>query len=246
MDFVFCTLTLNRFKECNALLRSVLSGTLQPKAVIILDNSGGNFVPDADVDTDSLYIYVPHMNLGVARGFNFLLHQTLTDFPDAYCIISNDDLVLYPDTLEALAKGIEANPDKLIYCSDLHSANSFSFFCVKPAHVLETVGWFEIAYHSYLEDCDFMYRARMLGHDLTPVDNCRIKDHVGSGTLKAFTVEEENAFHNRRAIGIEAYRKKWGSLPEDGGEKYTTPYNSGIDTVTWHREKFKRIHPFEI
>lgn len=245
MEFIFFTPTLNRFEECNALIRSVYAGTKQPKAVIILDNSGGNFTLDEDNNKDNLQVYVAEKNIGVARAFNLALYLGATQYPDDYVIVSNDDLTLYPDTLEGLEKGIEANPDKLIYCSDLQSANSFSFFCLNPLNAVNTVGFFETAYHSYLEDCDWMYRARQLGHELVPIQECRIKDHVGSATLKSFTPEQELEFHERRARGIGIYREKWGAMPEQG-EKYTTPFNSGIDSVLWHRQKFNKVHPFQL
>lgn len=240
LDFVFFTPTLNRFTDCNNLIESVITGTKKPVSIEVLDNSGGGFSSHHDVQ-----ITISEINLGVARSFNYALDLAVNEFPDTYLIISNDDIVVYPDTLEFLSKGILENPDKLVYCSDLKAANSFSFFCVKPQKVLSTVGWFEIAYHSYLEDTDFMHRARMLGYDLFPVPGCRVKDHVGSGTLQSFTPEQETAFHSRRARGIDEYTKKWGALPEYG-ELYTTPYNLGIDAVTWHREKFKRVHPYNI
>lgn len=244
MKFVFFTPTLNRFAECNNLLRSVYANTLQPEHVIVLDNSAGQYVPDEDIDKSNLEIHIPHENIGVARAFNFALYYTDKMYPDHHLIISNDDLVLYEDTLEKLADGIKDNPDQLVYCSDLNAANSFSFFCVKPRFVIDTVGYFETAYHSYLEDCDFMHRARMLGYELFPVPNCKVRDHVGSGTLKAFSEDELQAFHNRRARGIDEYKRKWGRLPEEGKELYTTPYNSGIDAVAWHRYKFSQIGPF--
>lgn len=242
-NFIFCVPTLNRFDACNKLIESVWSNTHKPTKTIVLDNSGGNYTPTELADNENLEIVVSEYNLGVAKSFNYFLDIVANEYPDHYVIISNDDLVLYDDTLEMLSHGIVANPGKWIYCSDLHAANSFSFFCVHPQTMIDEIGYFEIAYHSYAEDTDYMHRARMLGWELLPVNNCSIKDHIGSGTLKAFTEEEEKLFHTRRAKGIQEYVKKWGGTPEQG-EVYSTPYNSGIDSVQWHKEKFSKVRPF--
>lgn len=241
-NFIFCVPTLNRYDTCNKLIESVWSNTHKPDKVIVLDNGGG-FEPTELADREDLEIHTSEYNIGVAKSFNYFLDYVSNEYPNHYVIISNDDLVLYDDTLEMLSHGIAANPGKWIYCSDLHAANSFSFFAVHPQTIIDEIGYFETAYHSYAEDTDLMHRARMVGWELLPVNGCSIKDHIGSGTLKAFTEDEERLFHTRRAKGIQEYVKKWGAAPEQG-EVYNTPYNSGIDSVQWHREKFSRVSPF--
>lgn len=241
IKLVLCIPTLNRFEECNHLIETALRGTYKPLSIEVIDNSGnGLFTPLED----GVMITQMDSNIGVARSFNYFLDLVDEIDPNAYAVISNDDLLLYDDTLEQLAKGIERNNDQLIFCSDLQAANSFSFFAVQPARVLSRIGWFEIMFHSYLEDCDYMRRARLLGYDLFSLSQVRIKDHIGSGTIKNYTPDEMEKFHKRRAIGIAEYQRKWGALPEHG-ETFHTPYNSGIEVLQWHISHFAKYHPYE-
>jgi len=237
MDFVLFTPTLNRFDDCNNLIRSALEGTKPPISIEILDNSGGLFLSDHDVN-----ITIAEENLGVARSFNYGLTLAMFEFPGAMLIISNDDLVLYPDTLAELERGIEENPDELIYCTGGLGLNAFSLFACNPTKLVNEVGFFEIAYFSYMEDNDLVHRIKLLGKDLCKVQGCEVAHHVGSATIAAYTAEQMSRFNVMRANGEMEYIKKWGVLPHS--EIYTTPYNSGIEAVGWHRRKFSKVSPY--
>lgn len=239
INFIFFTPTLNRFTECDNLIRSVQSGSLVPDNIIVLDNSAGEY----HTELDNIEIHISRENKGVARSFNYALDYVMEEYPDHYVVISNDDLVLRKDTLKKLAKGIKDNPDELIYCSNGLGINAFSLFACKPKRLIDTVGWFETAYTSYLEDCDLAYRMKLINKEICFIEDCYVKEHIGSATLKSFTAEQEARFHDMRRKGMAEYTKKWGALPEQG-ETYTTPYNSGIDSVRWHKEKFSKESPY--
>lgn len=241
IDFVLFTPTLNRFEDCNRLLLSAMQGTKKPVNMIVLDNSAGGFEPISEVDTDDLTIVTADKNIGVARSFNYAL-DIAQDFPGAYVVISNDDLILREDTLAELERGIMENPDELIYCTGGLGLNSFSLFACDPVKLIAQVGYFETAYFSYLEDNDLAYRIRLLGKDLCRIPGCEVTSHVGSATIAAYTHEQMDAFHRMRAIGEREYVKKWGGLPHS--ETNSTPYNSGVDAVTWHRAKFSKVSPY--
>lgn len=242
VKFIFAIPTLNRFNECNSLISSVWGGTVKPDLVLVLDNSGGSYEPNDSADSPNLEIHIAEKNLGVSRSFNYFLHFVSTEYPDHYLIVSNDDLILREDTLEMLERGIIENPDELIYCTGGLGLNSFSLFACDPVKLIEQIGWFETTYFSYLEDNDLAYRIRLLGKDLCRISGCEVTSHVGSATIAAYTHEQMDAFHRMRAIGEREYVKKWGGLPHS--ETNTTPYNSNIDAVAWHRNKFSVVHPY--
>lgn len=246
VKFIFAIPTFNRFDECNNLISSVWGGTVKPDLVLVLDNSGGSYEPNDSADSPNLEIHIAEKNLGVSRSFNYFLHFVSTEYPDYYLIVSNDDLILREDTLAELERGIMENPDELIYCTGGLGLNSFSLFACDPVKLIETVGYFETAYFSYLEDLDMAYRLRLLGKDLCRVQGCEVAHHVGSATIAAYTHEEMEKFHAYRSVGTREFGKKWGNDDKVDFPTYVTPYNTGIDAVTWHKNKFTVVHPYLI
>lgn len=258
MKVLFAVPTYKRFSDCWDLVQQVFTisrARSYQMDVLVIDNSAGGFTTYKNTKTEEqqrqffvteentqhFKVWTNNQNIGVARSFNAALYYANTLMYD-YLIISNDDLTLNENTLDLMIAHANNTPDQLLFCTEGATLNAFSLFLVRPKQTLLTIGYFETAYFSYLEDNDFAYRLRLIGFDLCRVPGCEISSHVVSGTIQHFNAEEAEKFHQYRANGTHEYLRKWGGGPHE--ERYTTPYNSGIDSYIWHNVMFSKFHPF--
>ena len=244
---LFAVPTYKKLQMCADLVQSVPDETdIAIYNRLIIDNSGGEVkrqFPDLE---SRCMIATPVHNIGVARSFNLALHIASVYEYD-YVIISNDDLVLRPDTLDTLvAAAIEHDSDykKFIFCTSGGGLNAFSLFLAPPTELIKHIGFFEVAYFSYLEDNDMHYRLQLYGTDLVRVPGCDVESHAVSATIQEFTGAEVEHFHRYRAKGTHEYLRKWGGGPH--AEVYQTPYDSGLDSTTWHRVYYCKEDPINL
>jgi GT2 family glycosyltransferase len=207
----FCIPTLNQPELLKGLVESIYKGSLQPDKIFVINNGNANL----NFLGNKVGKYKPGTNLGVAASWNYFIKNT-----DGIRIISNDDLVLYPDTLENFISGYKEGKLNCILNSGI---NAFSFFGIDNS-VIDKVGLFDESIspnYAYFEDNDYSYRMSLLGVEFNKI-NCKI-NHVGSATIKKFNQAEMSLHHKKFNLARQNYIKKWGGEP--GKEIYKTPYN---------------------
>ena len=122
----------------------------------------------------------------------------------------------------------------LLVTAGLPILNAFTLFSINQ-RVIDTVGYFDETIspgYAYFEDNDFGRRINLAG--LKRVDVLTSAFHVGSGTIKAMSAQEQ-ADHSRKfSIAQDNYVKKWGGRP--AYEVYTTPYNRGGNFYSPHTD----------
>lgn len=224
MEIILCIPTLKNFQGLIDCIHSAKSGSVRPDQILILDNSMGalstyieeNNIPTTDSDVTVL---LARYNLGCAQGWNAMMEIVMKLLPDAYCLISNDDIIFHHDTIELFSRAIEDNPDEIIYCSGgVKAANAFSLFACNPKKLADTVGWFdENIWPAYYEDGSMYYCLKMAGYDLYRIPNCNV-DHYGSKTLELMTEEEKRHHHRSFQRNTEYMLLKHGSRLEESPE----------------------------
>jgi len=227
--------TYKKFDLCVNMVESANMGSVVPDAYIILDNGAGGFNTYCQnehiVFGDDVAVIVPEENIGVARAWNFLINTVQDNVPEALCIVVNDDILFANDTIELLVKAalndfMNNDAYAVCYCAGgIAAPNAFSLFMVHPTTFKEAVGLFDTTLiGGYHEDGDLYYRMRLLGLDLTRVENCSADHGEGSATLKSYTPEETTKHHHLFRRNREYFMRKWGGIP--GEETYTQPFNN--------------------
>jgi GT2 family glycosyltransferase len=223
MEFNLCIPTLNRYDLLIRCLESAEAGTLKPTAYYIIDN-GMNL----DLNTipkefgNRVYIAKVKYNLGVARSWNWFI-DNIKD----HIIFCNDDIEFYEDSIEKLMSGYDEN--FAIY----PAIGSTSFSLIQfPRKIFEDVGYFDEGispFYAYFEDNDYHYRMKLKGYDIKSINGCKVK-HVGSATIKKFTILEQNMHHGKFEAAKYRYLIKWGGIP--GKEKFTEPFDGKENGIT--------------
>ena len=213
-DLVLCIPTLNRFDALEVCIKSAQEGTVKPIAVVVMDNSAGKlqlYLEDNNIRLENTLIIRSPYNLGCSAAWNYMLKDVSSQLPDAYCVVSNDDITFHEDTLEKFSNAIDANPNELFYCAGgIASPNAFSLFVTRYDKLETTVGLFDQFFrYPYCEDGDMAIRVWQYGKDLFKVEGCNA-DHIGSATLAAFEPEELERHHIRFQRNAEYFYLKWG------------------------------------
>lgn len=170
-----------------------------------------------------------HSNAGVAGAWNEIIKL----FPAAWWLISNNDIEFAPGDLEKLAEFVNketANRQPPTAGTQVpgmvYGNHGASWFAITQ-HGVNAVGLFdENIYPAYLEDCDWSYRADLLG--VRRSDCPGVAARHGDETLTGSCTVNENpelAAKNSRTHGgnFNYYRRKWGGL--NGTEVFKTPFN---------------------
>jgi GT2 family glycosyltransferase len=220
ISIVYGAPTYKVFDTCNQSIWSAVNGTAKPDAVVIVDNSAGQFT----AEYPETIILRQTENIGVARAWNKILAYAEGNYPDAYVLMSNDDLILNPDTIEQFVTGIENNPGGIIYCSQgVQKLNAFSLYATHPKTLRETVGLFDEWFtYAFFEDNDMAYRLHLYGNPLCFIP-ANIKEHKHSATMKSYNAKELKEHHRKFEAMRSYYIRKWGGLPHQ--EKFTKPFN---------------------
>lgn len=216
MALNICIPVLNRYDLLDKLLVSLLSSTMKPSGVYIIDN-GGNLSIRRELVSLNIAVHRPNGNIGVAKSWNWFL-KNVKDVR----VISNDDVVFYPDSLEKLVKHYDKN--YLVYPNGVENGiNSFSCFML-PDNIVKNVGYFdEEFFPAYYEDNSYHLRMKQKGFDIKLAKDSLVS-HFKSGTLDAFSKQEMEEHHKRFRRNTELYKRMWGGLP--GKETYSNKFNN--------------------
>jgi GT2 family glycosyltransferase len=201
--------------------------------VPVLKNFAGFAELIHSVNREVLPIIIPNWgnNIGVSRGWNQGLYDAIDKEAD-YAVISNDDVVLRPGTVDKMVIGLNdfdlvsaVNSDnESVYGYDEHP--DFSCFAVKPKEFIEKFGWFDENFSpAYFEDNDMARRMIVSGgtyrRDLnaTMIHRGSVTQNMDSPIVTSDMFEENRAY----------YIKKWGGQP--GSELYSSPFNDASRTI---------------
>lgn len=220
------------------LLRRCIASIDYPVAnLVVVDNSNGRPVPEQERHpqrpaSDALEVQIAysvpecvanievirHPNAGVAGAWN----EVIKFFPAPWWLISNNDIQFAPGDLEKMHLAVSREQMAGIVYGN-HGASWFAI----TQHGVNTVGLFdENIYPAYLEDCDWSYRADLLG--VRRCDCPGVRAVHGDGVLTGSCTVNANpelAAKNSRTHGgnFNYYRRKWGGL--NGTEVFKTPFN---------------------
>jgi hypothetical protein len=202
-ELILCSTTWKRYDLLNELIHSAETGERKPTKIVIFDN-GHKFThsnPKVEV-----YRPVGGENLGVSAGDNWFFKNI-----PGFKIVSNDDVKLFPYTLEMFWQ--YKDKGDLLVTAGFPILNAFTLFSVNQK-VLDTVGYFDESIsprYAYYEDNDYGLRISRAG--LCRIDVPTSSWHLGSGTLKGMT-HQEQAEHTRKFdLARNNYKAKWGGLP---------------------------------
>lgn len=194
-----CVPVLKRYDLLQDMLRSLEAGSRRPDKVYVIDN-GQNGVP-AVRTSFPVIVLQPEIPLGVAESWNWFIRNVPADR-----LITNDDIVFGPDSLQAMVN----RPEVFVSCG-------FGFACfLLRDECVQRVGLFDESIspgYAYFEDRD--YFNRMKAEKIVDyVVECGV-EHKHSQTLASFSPEEQQQHHKKFVLAQTNFLKKWGELPPD-------------------------------
>lgn len=207
--------TLRRFDTLHKLIESAYSNTVKPDIFFVVDNSCGMFKYRGK---HPIIVYTAPFNLGVARSWNLIFRS----FPDDFIIISNDDVIFQPITIETIITVAQRESADIVFSEQ--NGNAFSLFHLNHTTWKELGGFDECFYPAYFEDNDFFYRLKLSNKKIVSAE--LEYEHVQSGTIKSFSPREMELHHKQFNLNQQYYITKWGGLPHD--EVYQTPFNAPV------------------
>ena len=210
---------VKRYDLLQKLFESAERGTRKPDRYFAVDNGGGLCTKQASKEIClPKNTTVVHMgrHIGVAGTWNLALGE----HPDAWVVISNDDVELHAATIESLVQAAEDHFEAGFIYPAFNPGAMFCVFIVKHRVVAQIGGFDEQFYPAYFEDTDFHHRMKKAGIVEFAAPNASY-DHVGSATMKSFNEREMKTHHEQFKANRNRYIAKWGSVP--GLEAYDVP-----------------------
>lgn len=191
----------------------------------------------ASIDVEVFPVIVSNWedNLGVSKAWNIGLRKAL-EVGAEVTIISNDDVFLYPGTLQKIVDNVgkfdilsAANyrdVSEVIDGPKFDEHPDFSFFAVNTKQFVDRFGFFDENFSpAYFEDNDMARRVYVFGGCYGRMLDAGMY-HVGSVTqnMDGPVVTSEMFEANRRY-----YIQKWGGNPLQ--ETYSRPFNDENRTI---------------
>lgn len=218
-----------RFDLLQRMVASAEAGTRPPARYILLSNGGtiGNVAGAIRDELSGKKNIIPPLidiqelpRCSVAKAWNIAFRMADECGAGDYTVVTGDDVVFGPKTLEGLVAEADAHPEALFIYPRVMQSQMFCVFLAKKA-VFEKVGYFdEQFFPAYFEDNDFCRRMKLAGIEPLPVD-CEGYQHDVSSTLKQFNPAEMEEHHTQFRENQRRYMNKWGGLP--GSEIYDSP-----------------------
>ena len=207
--------------RADLLERCLASVDVIPERLLIIDNSPDGLdyaVPDRLADV--LYHDAPPANLGFAGSVN---HAITTHASAPWWCIANADVEFAPGDLARLAAEMDQPGPRWVGIGDWR-VFGLSFEAVAAIGLMDGN-----LFPAYCEDCDYERRCELGGIPHYTLDGATT--HVGSAAIRS---DARYALANARshASNLDYYARKWGGTPR-GGERYTTPFDSGAPLSAW-------------
>lgn len=188
--------------------------------VVVIDNSDGDAI--AEVCGSRPVTYLPmSANLGVAASWNLVIR---THPQDLWWCIANADTVLATGDLDRLALEMDKPGPRWVGMNGDWRVFGISAECV------DRVGFFDENFHPcYCEDADYEYRCTLAGVPWYTIAGGAT--HEGSAAIRS---DARYADGNARSYPANRayYEQKWGG-PLRGGERFTTPFDTGGSVRDW-------------
>jgi GT2 family glycosyltransferase len=188
------------------------------------------------------YVYQPGANIGVAGGWNVLLHHVfkpggaLIPYTSPHpvketvgsILICGNDIAFAEGDLQIFDKTLEDFPE----ADFIFGNHSYSNFLVKRSGY-DKVGTFdESIYSAYLEDGDSWSRIIRTGAKAIHAAGLR-SHHEGSATINS-DAQLKAKVQAMQAKNWEYYSRKWGCPKwSSGKETFQTPFNRGGPVNEW-------------
>jgi len=206
-----------------------------------------DLIYSAKTQENELKVYIQPQHryqVPLSAAWNKGMKEAIRDGCD-YIIISNDDVLFAPWTIDSWVEQAKSAPEKIVLTAPLDVTETyfdpfevcfgseeddytfkeqelFSCFMVK-ADFYEKCGWFDENFDPcWWEDNDMHYRIKLLGFDVQKFKVPYI--HLGSQTTKKMNLPI-NSLKSQ-----EYYKKKWGSNNRNLVEQYLIPYNNSTLT----------------
>lgn len=215
-----CYPTLTRYDLLSQSVESAIKGSLRPDTITVVDNGGkfrDNFGDTKDVDGVPLKVYVPGINIGVGRAWNYFFNTLDDDI-----VICNDDTVFHENTLELLMRANQNNPKEIFFTPDNYWEHFFSLYNLRKRAWIE-LGEFDNNFKYYFEDRCMLYRMKLKGYKPFVVKNCHYTHYEGgSNTGKSNDIDKIEFNKTFTQMG-QYYMIKYGGLPE--AETYSKFFN---------------------
>jgi GT2 family glycosyltransferase len=194
------------------------------------------FIKSIDVEFKPIIIDNWVYNRGVAASWNEGMRNVIIN-KYRYALISNDDVILNPGTINKLYDSmietgaciISANPNGKFESSGLLK-NEEDFFCfmVDVPQLINNCGIFdENFYPAYFEDNDMRYRMK-LANVKSYLNTDAIAFHYGSATQNA-DMSNRIVSDKQFQVNEKYFFDKWGGLPWE--ETYLTPFNDSSKNI---------------
>ncbi len=184
-------------------------------------------------------------NRGVARSWNDGI-LAAADWGADVTIVCNDDIVFGEGDVDKISRAAMDNRDRfVVFAAGKNtrlrravSDQGMACYAINPI-AIERIGMFdENFFPAYCEDCDYCYRAKMLGLKRFVVGNTSIV-HTGSASI--YSSSELRAQNARtHSLNDRYYIRKWGDKPER--EKFKRPFNS--PNLDWYISPEARHAPY--
>ena len=167
----------------------------------ILDNGQQN-IPYFD-SNQNICVHEMDKNLGVAGGWNYLIHKIFEN--NDYALILNDDIYL-----GKTASQINALIDKNNFSLMVTSLDWCAY--IMPKNTWNIVGKFdENFYPAYCEDCDYHLRMIKKGLTLSKSSYLIPETYQASMTM----AKNPELFYKANHKNKQYFKDKWGKYPEE-------------------------------
>lgn len=171
----------------------------------------------------NLTVFTPGRNLGVSASWNYFLKQY---HAEEYILIVGSDIAFASGDLRLIDEGMRRHPEMVIR----PGCHGLSFFGITPECV-NKVGYFDENFFAYHEDEDYIRRVNLAGlpwADIGKASDETVRTratHGESPTYGSHAIYGDASLmklvQERKAVGTEYYRAKWGGVP--GQEVFKNP-----------------------
>lgn len=200
--------------------RALASVDVPVGRVMVIDNSWDGLTFDVPPALQPvLDVVVPGANLGFGGSVN---HVIRSEPRGPWWCIANADVEFAPGDLARLAGEMEQGAGWV-------GITDWRVFGLS-AGAVERVGFWDENYHpAFVEDCDYERRCDLAGVERWFIEGAT--SHVRSVSIRS---DQRYARHNARthAANLAYHAAKWGGPPR-GGERFTTPFDSGASVAAW-------------
>lgn len=208
-----CVPVLRRYDLLRQMLISLEPSTVEPSGVYVIDN--GRDAERVKAATDRcpfpVVIWTPEEPMGIAESWNWFI-----DHAPEERLITNDDIVFAPESLEAFGK----TTTDICWSREA----GFSCFIIRDSCV-KKIGYFDESIspgYAYFEDEDYAQRINRKGKGpefATSGDCVSGLEHLHSQTISVASPDELEDHHRRFWVARYNYVMKWDLQKEFNMDK---------------------------